>query len=172
MRIDCETIRSKRGQQGESSQVSLEEAKGAAGGTSIPPVQEVLNLIASNYLPRIDPSKPEELNDFLEYLRDVRKVLVVDTEKGSVVITIECGTLEILEVLWEDYNTGHLTEVAQKLLVTDDILEEFGEVKLTITIPEEEYKACRDYLLQVSGKFKGWFVAFIFSFKKEISIMP
>ena len=101
-----------------------------------------------------DPSKPGELNGFLEYLKKVRKLEIVDTEIGSLKITLECGTLEILEGLWEDYNTGHMNEVAQKCLVTEDIIEEFGMVKLTTAILEEEYKACRQHFLQGSGKFK------------------
>ena len=125
-----------------------------------------MNLAASKYFKTIDPNKAEDLNGFVEYLQKVRKVLIVDTQSGSVIITIECDTLEILEVLWEDYNTGHMTEVAQTLLVTDDILEEFGEVKLTIIIPEAEYKACRDYFLHVPGKFKGCFVTYMFTSKK------
>ena len=127
---------------------------------------EILNLAASKYLQTMDPSNLEELNGFVQYLNNVRKVVIVNVQSGSVIITIECGTLEILEVLWEDYNTGHMTEVAQKLLLTDDILEEFGEVKLTIIIPEAEYKACRDYFLHVPGKFKGCFVTYMFTSKK------
>ncbi|KAJ7388927.1 hypothetical protein OS493_034853, partial [Desmophyllum pertusum] len=40
--------------------------------------------------------------------------------------------------------------MAQKFLVTEDLLKELGliEVKLMTTIPEEEYKACREYFLQ------------------------
>ncbi len=118
------------------------------------PIQEVLNLAASKYLKTIDPSKPEDFNGFVEYLEKVRKVLVVDAKEGSVIIILECATLEILEGLWEDYNTGHMKEVVQKCLVTDDIIEEFGDVKLIITISEEEYKACRYFFSQGSGKFK------------------
>ncbi|KAJ7365591.1 hypothetical protein OS493_005708 [Desmophyllum pertusum] len=126
-------------------------------GANIPSAEGVMNFIALKYFQTVDPSKPEERNDFLNYLKEIRQVLYVDTQTGSLIITVECSSLEILEGLWNDYCTGHLNEMAQKFLVTEDILKEFGliEVKLTTTILEEEYIACRGYFLQHSGKFKG-----------------
>ena len=118
--------------------------------------QEVLNFIAFKYFQTVDPSKPEELNDFLQYMEKVRKVLIVSVQSGSLLLTVECESLEILEGLWTDYCTGYLNDMAQKHLVTEDILKEFGlaEVKIITTIPEEEYRACREYFLQHSGQFK------------------
>jgi len=123
--------------------------------TSYPTAQQVLNLAASKYLTTIDPTKPEDLNRFVFYLEKVRKVLIVDTKSGSLIITVECSSLEILDELWNDYCSGLLTKMAQKFLVTDEVLKELGliEVKLTTTILEEDYKACREYLLQHSGGF-------------------
>ncbi|KAJ7388940.1 hypothetical protein OS493_034870 [Desmophyllum pertusum] len=82
----------------------------------------------------IDMSNPEERN-------------------GSLIITVECSSLEILEGLWEDYCTGLLNEMAQKFLVTEDLLKELGltEAKLTTTILEEEYGACRKHFIQYSA---------------------
>ena len=117
--------------------------------------QEVLSFIAYKCFQPVDPSNPEQLNGFLQYMEKVRKVLIVVVQSGSLILTVECGSLEILERLWKDYCTGYLNEMAQKYLVTEDILKEFGlaEVKLTTTILEEEYRACREYFLQHSGKF-------------------
>ena len=83
----------------------------------------------------------------------MRQVLFVDAQTGSLIITVECNSLEILEGLWNDYRTGHLNEIAEKFLVTDNILKEFGltDVKLTTTILMKEYKACREHLLLRSG---------------------
>ena len=67
-------------------------------------------------------------------------------------MTAECTSLEILDGLWEECATGHMNEVAQEFLITVDIIREFGEVKVTVTIDEEEYNACRAYFLQFSGK--------------------
>ncbi|KAJ7388926.1 hypothetical protein OS493_034852 [Desmophyllum pertusum] len=101
------------------------------------------------YFQSIDPSNPEEFNGYLQYLKDVRQVLIVDLKQGSLIITVECSSLEILEGLWEDYCTSHLNEMAQKFLVTEDLLKELGltEAKLTTTILEEEYRACREYFV-------------------------
>ena len=183
MRFDCETI-SGPGQPGVSSEVAVTsqereegvqgttavpivslrrkrraEATGVSGGVTVgndrrPISEEVLSSIALKVFERVDPSKQEELNGFIEYMEKVRKVLIVDTQSGSLIITVECGSLEILDELWNDYCTGPLNKIAQEFLVTEDILGRFGlaEVKLKITILEEEYKACREYFLQYSGE--------------------
>ena len=122
---------------------------------TVPPSQDVLNLIATKYLRRLDPSTQEEFNEFIQYMEKVRKVMMVDVKTGSLILILECSSLQILDELWEDYSTGHLCEMAQKYLVTEEILKEFGldEVKLTITIREEEYRDCRDLLSNIVGMF-------------------
>ena len=124
------------------------------GNGGLPQAQGVLNQIALKYLGSVDPSTPEEFNGFLHYMEKVRKVLIVDVQPGSLIITVECNSLEILEGLWDDYCTGHLNEMAQKYLVTDCILKEFGlkGLKLTTTILEDEYRVSRDYFLQSLGE--------------------
>lgn len=101
----------------------------------------------------MNPSLPEKYNNFIRYLEEIKKVLVVDITEGSIIITVECCSLEILEKLWDDYCSGHLREITQKLLVTADVLKAFDliELKLTMTIFEEEYRACREYLLKRPG---------------------
>ena len=120
----------------------------------IPNTQQVLNHIAIRIFETIDLSKPEERNGFLKYMENVRNVLVVDGKLGSLIITVECSSLQSLDELWKDYCTGNLNEVAQKFLVTEDILEAFGpiEVKLIVTIAEEDYRACRDHFLKRAGE--------------------
>ena len=114
-----------------------------------------MNFIALKYFQTVDPSKPEELNGYLKYMKEVPKVLVLDTHQGSLIVTVECRTLQILDELWEDFCTGHLNEMAQQFLVTEDILKAFGliEVKLMTTIGEEEYRSCREYFLKCPGGF-------------------
>ena len=99
-------------------------------------------------------TKPEELNGFLRFLTDVRKVLVLDAQPGSLILTVLCSSLEILDALWYDYCTGHLNDMAQKYLVTKDVLKEFDliELKLKTTIQVEEYMAARDFFLQAPGE--------------------
>ena len=117
--------------------------------------QGVMNFIARKYFQTVDTTKPEELNGFLRYLTDVRKVLVLDSQPGSLILTVLCSSLEILDALWYDYCTGHLNDMAQKYLVTKDVLKEFGltELKLTTTIQGEEYMAARKLFLQGSGEY-------------------
>ena len=126
-----------------------------SGNGKVPSSQDVLNLIALKCFKAVDPSKPEELNGFLEYLEKVRKVLVIDSTRGSLIVTVECGSLPILDELWQDYRRGDLDVMAQKFLVTADILEELDlvEVKLKTTIAEDECRACRDYLLKRVGEY-------------------
>ncbi len=128
----------------------------------LPPTQGVLNFIALKYFQGVDTSNPEELNGFVNYLRDVRNVLFVGAQQGSLIITLECRSLEILEGLWEDYCSGHLNEMAQKFLVTEDVLKELGltKVTLTTTILEEEYRNCREYFLQSAGKCEGLYFCY------------
>lgn len=115
-----------------------------------------MNLIAVKCFKTVDPSKEEETNKFVHYIERVRRALIVGHHEGSLIITLQCSSLQILEQLWEDYCTGHLNKMAQQFLVTVDILEFFGlaEVKLTATIFEEEYRACREYLLRLSGRME------------------
>ncbi|KAL9959126.1 hypothetical protein ACROYT_G036214 [Oculina patagonica] len=166
LRIDCEAI-SGPGPLGGSSelvvapqepqaenQLQAEATGGPLGGASylgaLPSSQQVLNLAAFKYLKTIDPSKPEDFNGFVHYLEKVRKVLILDTNSGSLIITVECSSLKILDKLWDDYCTGYLNEMAQKFLVTEELLKELGliQVKLSTTILEEEYRACREYFLK------------------------
>ena len=125
------------------------------GNGDLPSAQQVLNLVAFKYFQVNNPSTREELNGFIEYMEAVRKVIIVDAHIGSLIITVECGSVQILDELWKDYCTGHLNEIAQKFLVTEDLLKELGliVVTLTMTIAREEYSACREYLLKHLGGY-------------------
>ena len=121
-----------------------------------PSSQEVLNRIADKFIQKIDPSDEEGFNGFLQYMEKVRQTIVVDVKTGSLIITVRCTSLRILDDLWEDYCTGHLQEVAQRNLVTEDILQQWGldSVQLTLTISEEEYKAYRKNFLKNEGRYQ------------------
>ena len=90
----------------------------------------------------------------VRYLKYKLGVDIQGNRLGSLVITVSCSSLQVLERLWEDYCRGHLNEVVQQTLVTEAILKELGlsEVKLKIIISEEEYKACKEFFMQSSGK--------------------
>lgn len=82
------------------------------------------------------------------YLEGVRQLKVKGAVEGSLRITVECHTLEILEGLWEDYCSGHLNAVAEEYLLTDDIKRRFHveSVKLKTRILEEDYLVCKHFL--------------------------
>ena len=113
--------------------------------------QAIFNKIAGRFFEVLNPSNPEECNTFMDYLERARKVFPLGVKSGSLIITVEVGSKEILEELWQDYQEGHLNQMAQKFLVTEKLLEEFGliEFKLTTFIAEGEYKTCQHYF---SGK--------------------
>ena len=119
---------------------------GGEGTTPTP--QEILAHVADKYLKKIDPSTPEEFNGFVNYLEKVRNVLIVDTKLGSLIITVQCRSTQILEELWDDYRTGLVNQKAQEFLITEEVLNELNltEVNLTTTIPEEQYRTCREKL--------------------------
>ena len=171
LRIDCETI-ARKALPGQQEPEAVVREAGVApitssqsdvvgrkrkptGNGNFPSPQDVLNSIASKYLKVFDPSKLEDLNGFIEYLEKVRKVLLIDSTIGSLIVTVECSSLQILNELWQSYLKGDLDEMAQKFLVTEDILEELGlvEVKLKTTIAGDEYRACREYFLKHVGEY-------------------
>ena len=188
MRIDCETTTepdscdeaSEMFETSQGSQVGTErttsvkpvsgrtqaEAAGVFEGASsanhgLPSPPEVLSLIALKSFQAIHPTKPEERSGFLQYLEKEREVRILDLRSGSLIITVECGSLEILEGLWKDYKTGRMNEMAQKYLVTEDILKELGLtwVKITTTILEGEYQDCLKHFMPSIGEFVTLYAA-------------
>ena len=131
---------------------------------SRPTTQELINTVAAWYLQKVKPSNRDELKEFVDYMEKFRNVIVLGIKKGSLIFTLECGSVQILDELWEDYSTGHLNEVAQSCLVTTNFLEEFGlsSLKLTSNIKEEDYRACRQRLATNEGGYgssiTGYFI--------------
>ena len=126
---------------------SVEEA--SVGNNVVPKTQDVMHSVAMKYYPNY-----ENLDDFINKLEKVHNLLVVKAEPGSVIFTALCSSLEILDALWFDYCTGNLNDMAQKYLVTKDVLKKFGltELKLTTTIQGEEYIAARKLFVRGSGE--------------------
>ena len=112
----------------------------------IPSRDEILRSIADNFLKCTPPKNRDEHDYFLTYLERIGAVFA-GGRPGSLLITVKCDSIQILERLWKDYLSGHLGEVIQRSFVTEEILKEFSlaELKLKTTISEEEYKACKAY---------------------------
>ena len=113
----------------------------------IPTEKEVLRLIAVNYLQATQPSSKDDFDSFLAYMKEMQ-VTIAGVSIGSLLITVKCDSLLILERLWANYLSGHLGEVVQRCFVTEELLTELSlaELKLKTTISEVEYKACKKYL--------------------------
>ena len=114
---------------------------------------EVLCKIADNYLDNSPPKSKVDRDDFVAYMKEMR-LIITGVRIGSLLITVKCDSLQILERLWEDFSCGHLGEVVQRCFVTEEILTELSlaELKLKTTISEEEYKACKKYLGKDPGR--------------------
>ena len=129
-------------------------------------VEESLDFSARQKFLKLAASKTKDAsNGFVKYLVDEREAEIVDVRAGSLIISVECGSQQILDELWNDYCSGHMNGMAQKYLVTKEILNELGltEVKLTTTIPEEEYSAYREQLQYFdSGEFYGLLLTCLF----------
>ncbi|CAH3162593.1 unnamed protein product [Porites evermanni] len=99
-------------------------------------------------------SLKSSLNLFLTYLKMKLGVNVEDYRLGSLVLTVSCSSLEVLEALWKEYRTGHLNKVVQAILVTAEVLEklDLNEVKLRTLISEEDYLSYKDFLNYRPGK--------------------
>ena len=89
------------------------------------------------------------LQSLLEYLKVQLGISVANCSVGSLLITVTCSSLQILEILWGDYSSGHLNQVVEQTLVTPDVLEKLGlrELKLNTTITKEEYDKCKEFFL-------------------------
>ena len=88
------------------------------------------------------------------YLQGVLDLIVREAIEGSLLITVECSTLDILERLWEDFCSGHSNAEAEERLLTDDIKKRFDveSVQLETTILEQDYLACKLFLMDVVSK--------------------
>ena len=167
IRIDVETMKAEKHNTETRNPVSAiesgESQYGGQQGTSTVPVssggetpqasnvilletQTVLAKIASKYLETAPPSCKDDLDNFLTYMSKMR-FIITGVGMGSLLITVRCDTLQIVERLWEDYSSGHLSDVVQRCFVTEEILTELSlaELKLKTTISKEEYKARKMY---------------------------
>ena len=84
---------------------------------------------------------PDSIRAFTEYLEKAFNLAILMVESGSVIITVQCHTLESLKSLWNDYQSGHLNDIAETFLVTDELKRklEMQNIRLKTTIEEENY---------------------------------
>ena len=93
------------------------------------------------------------LDVLFEYLKLKLGVDVQGYRLGSLIVTVSCSSLEVLEALWQDYRTGHLNEVVQVTLLRAEVLKELDlrEATLRSIISEEDYLSYKNFLKYRSG---------------------
>ena len=96
----------------------------------------------------------EELPHYLQNIKGIRGSRPTEANGNTLRVAVECHNLEMLEHLWNDYCSGHLNSVAEKCLLTDDIKRRFHveSVKFRTTILEDDYLACKEFLLNRTRK--------------------
>ena len=126
-------------------------------------LEERMSLYAAIEVESFPFTTQIELHNYCSHLKSKCNVDLRDKRQGSLILTVHCRTLEILERLWEDYSLNHLDGVAEKCFLTDETpktKEERGEksedyadtVGLETTILEEDYLRCKTFLTELSGK--------------------
>ena len=129
-------------------------AEGTAGQSTLTDLQasqqmnpEVLNFWDVVY------SFKRPLNLLKKYLKMKLEAAVQVFRRGSLIITVSCSSLEVLEELWKEYRTGHLNKVIQTTLVSAEVLEKLNlkAVKLRTIISEEDYLSYKEFLKKTSG---------------------
>ena len=122
----------------------------------------MLSQTVQNYLKFNDQSRDghaQALKSFTDLIIDTYRVNLVSVGEGSVIIIVECPSLESLENLWADYLDGNLDKAAERYLATNEIRKELElnleTVCLTTTIEEENYLNCKEALMALPETCSG-----------------
>jgi len=128
--------------------------------------QDRLRRYATIEVENFPVTTQKQLQNFCSHLSLKFNVELRDKRQGSLIMTVHCRTLEILERLWEDYCSGNLDTLAEECFLTDETTktkEEMGEksdddvdtVGLETTILKEDYLRCKKFLTEISGKLSS-----------------
>ena len=123
-------------------------------------VEKLFTHLVQDYLKFNDYSRDnrtEAVISLTDHLINIYHVNLVTVGEGSIIIIVECPTLESLEHLWSDYLAGHLDKVAERYLVTDEMKKELNleTICLKITIEKENYLNCKKALEELPKKCLG-----------------
>ena len=123
-------------------------------------MEEILTLVVEKYVKCNDFSRDnlvEDLKSFTDHIVETYRVHLATVGKGSVIIILDCPTLDSLEHLWNDYLAGHLDTVAERYLVTDVLKKKLNleTVCLKTTIEEENYLNCKKALMELPSTYSG-----------------
>ena len=103
----------------------------------------VQNYVKFNHHPTIEA--------FTEHLITQYQVSLVTVGIGSIILTVECPTLDSLEYLWSDYLSGELNKMAERCFVTEDMKRKLNldRIGLKIIIDEQNYLNCQKALREL-----------------------
>ena len=98
-----------------------------------------------------------------EFIEKAFEVVVLFVQPGSLIITIQCPSLESLESLWNGYCSGYLNDIVERFLVTDELKRKLriDNVGLKTTIEEQNYLVCKKAFMENSGEFGSLKRAFL-----------
>ena len=125
-------------------------------------MEKILTLVVETYLECHELSQgnlKEALKSFTDHIEDAYLLNLVTVGKGSVIIILDCPTLDSLEHLWNDYLAGHLDNLAERYLITNEMKKKFDleTVSLKTTILEEDYLNCKEALKELRSTYSGEF---------------
>ena len=117
-------------------------------------VHETLQRQIQVYFQHRTIATSEGVSGLIEYIKKTHNLALESVGLGSLEVKFRCTSLESLESLWSDYQSGHLNNIAQGYLVTDDIKKKLNleNVRLETTIEEENYRICKEILTKKSCK--------------------
>ena len=100
--------------------------------------------------------KLKGLGALAKFITETYRVFFKRADVGSLIIILNCHTIESLEHLWNDSLSGHLDKVAERYLVTNEMKKRLNleTINLKTTIKEENYLNCRKILMDCSGEYK------------------
>ena len=95
-------------------------------------------------------STTEGVSGLIEHIKKTHNLALESVGLGSLEITFRCPSLDSLESLWTDFQSGHLNGIAMKYLVTEGMKKKLNmeNVKLKTTIEEQNYRICKKILTE------------------------
>ncbi|CAH3175241.1 unnamed protein product, partial [Porites lobata] len=116
-------------------------------------LKEILKPSVTAYMKYHRPSTLLDFDNFFGHMTKIYRTALVSVKISSLVISVKCPTLESLERLWKDYQSGCLNDIAERFLVTDELKRKLGldNIRLKTTIEEENYLICKRAFLENSG---------------------
>ena len=118
-------------------------------------VHEMLTQQIHLYTKYRTVATPDGVSALIEHIQKTYDLALESVGVGSLELKFRCPTLESLEHLWSDYQSGQLNNIAETYLVSGDIKEKLNleTVSLKTTIEEENYQICKRILMEKSCEF-------------------